>query len=281
VIKYVHIKLNAIIIGAFIMEYLFYSLICLLSTTLGAISGIGGGVIIKPVFDATVDLTVSQISFLSGCSVLAMSVVSLLSSRGGEAKIDAKRTTPLAIGSAVGGVFGKLIFDIIKNSANNDGLVGSIQSAIMIILTIGVFLYVLNKKRISTLNVTSLFVSLSIGLILGILSSFLGIGGGPINLAVLYFFFSMNTKTAALNSLYMIFFAQTTSLLFTIISASIPKTDLITLSVMIVSGVAGGYIGRRINKKMSAKAVDDLFCCMLIIITCISIYNFVKYISII
>ena len=36
------------------MEYIFYSLICLLATTLGAISGIGGGVIIKPVFDATV-----------------------------------------------------------------------------------------------------------------------------------------------------------------------------------------------------------------------------------
>lgn len=260
------------------MEYLFYSLICLFSTTLGAISGIGGGVIIKPIFDATVDLTVSQISFLSGCSVLAMSIVSLFSSHSSEAKIDAKRTTPLAIGSSIGGVLGKLIFDVIKNSANNDALVGSIQSAIMILLTFGVFLYVLNKKRISTFNVASLVVSLSIGLILGILSSFLGIGGGPINLAVLYFFFSMDTKTAALNSLYMIFFAQTASLLFTIISASVPNVDLFTLAVMILSGVAGGYIGRRINKKMSGKAVDFLFCCMLFIITCISIFNFIKYV---
>ena len=144
------------------MKYLFYSLICLLSTTLGAISGIGGGVIIKPVFDATVALSVSQISFLSGCSVLAMSIVSLLSSRGGETKIDGKRTTPLAIGSAVGGVLGKLIFDVIKNSADNDGLIGSIQSIIMITLTLGVFLYVLNRKRISTLNVSSVAVSLFI-----------------------------------------------------------------------------------------------------------------------
>ena len=31
------------------MQYLFYSLICLLATTLGAISGIGGGVILIPV----------------------------------------------------------------------------------------------------------------------------------------------------------------------------------------------------------------------------------------
>lgn len=263
------------------MEYVFYSLICLIATTLGAISGIGGGVIIKPVFDATVDLTVSQISFLSGCSVLAMSIVSLLSSKSGEAKIDKQRTTPLAIGSAVGGVAGKLLFDIIKKAADSDDVVGTAQSVIMILLTLGVFLYVLNKRRIVTNNVKSTFVCLSIGLILGILSSFLGIGGGPINLAVLYFFFSMNTKTAALNSLYMIFFAQTASLIFSFASSSVPEIDILTLAIMIVSGVIGGYVGRRINKKMSSKSVDTLFCFMLITIVGISIYNLVKYISLI
>ena len=263
------------------MEYIFYSLICLLATTLGAISGIGGAELHGVLHDATADLTVSQISFLSGCSVLAMSTVSLLSSKGGDAKIDKQRTTPLALGSAIGGVAGKLIFDVIKKSAGSDGIVGAAQSIIMIILTLGVFLYVLNKKRIVTNNVKSTFICLSIGLILGILSCFLGIGGGPINLAVLYFFFSMNTKTAALNSLYMIFFAQTASLIFTLASASVPKTDLIALAIMIASGIVGGYMGRKINKRMSSKAVDVLFCCMLIIITCISIFNLNKYISVI
>jgi uncharacterized membrane protein YfcA len=263
------------------MQYLFYSIICLLATTLGAISGIGGGVIIKPVFDALAPLTVSQISFLSGCSVLAMSIVSLLSSRNGEAKIDQMRTTPLAIGSAVGGVVGKLIFDVIKRSAGSDGIIGTAQSIIMILLTLGVLLYVLNKSRIKTNNVNSTAICLSIGLFLGILSSFLGIGGGPINLAVLYFFFSMNTKTAALNSLYMIFFAQTASLLFSIASSSVPETDFITLGVMIASGVIGGFIGRKINRKMSSHAVDILFCFMLISIVGISIYNLFRYISII
>ncbi len=263
------------------MEYVFYSLICLLATSLGAISGIGGGVIIKPVFDATVDLSVSQISFLSGCSVLAMSIVSLLSSKSGEAKIDKKRTTPLAIGSAVGGVAGKLVFDVIKRMAESDGIVGTAQSVIMILLTFGVLLYVLNKKHIVTKNVKSTLVCLSIGLILGVLSSFLGIGGGPINLAVLYFFFSMNTKTAALNSLYMIFFAQTASLIFSLTTSSVPETDILALAIMIVSGVVGGFVGRKINKKLSSKAVDTLFCFMLVTIVGISIYNLFKYISII
>jgi len=263
------------------MIYLFYAFICLLATTLGAISGIGGGVIIKPILDATASLSVSQISFLSGCSVLAMSIVSLLSSRSGDAKIDKKRTTPLAIGSAVGGVIGKLLFDIIKRFANNDGVVGVAQSAIMILLTLGVLIYVLNKKHIKTNDLNSVFACSLIGITLGILSSFLGIGGGPINLAVLYFFFSMNTKTAALNSLYMIFFAQTASLIFSFASSSIPEIDYLTLAVMIVSGIVGGFVGRKINKRMSPKAVDILFGCMLIAITATSVYNLFRYISLI
>lgn len=259
------------------MTYVFYCLVCLIATTLGAISGIGGGVIIKPVLDATSSLSVSQISFLSGCCVLAMSIVSLFTSRRGDARIDKRRTTPLAVGAAIGGVLGKLIFDVIKRYADNDGAVGTIQSLLMIILTLGVLIYVLNRRRIITKNVTSLPACLTIGLALGILSSFLGIGGGPINLAVLYFFFSMDTKTAALNSLYMILFAQISSLLYSLISFSVPSFNVIMLAVMTFSGIIGGYAGRRINKKMSSSAVDTLFCCMLIAITAISVYNFIKY----
>ena len=129
------------------MLYLFYFLICIAATTLGAISGIGGGVIIKPVMDAVSGLSVSTISFLSGCTVLAMSVVSVLRSRGGDAKIDPKKGTLLAIGGAVGGVSGKWIFDIVKSSFGNDGLVGTIQSILMVILTLGVLLIIVNMIR--------------------------------------------------------------------------------------------------------------------------------------
>lgn len=76
------------------MEYLFYFLICITATTSGAISGIGGGVIIKPVMDAVSGLSISAISFLSGCTVLAMSVVSVLRGRTGDTKIDPQKRNP-------------------------------------------------------------------------------------------------------------------------------------------------------------------------------------------
>jgi len=259
------------------MLYLFYFLICIAATTLGAISGIGGGVIIKPVMDAVSGLSVSTISFLSGCTVLAMSVVSVLRSRGGDAKIDPKKGTLLAIGGAVGGVSGKWIFDIVKSSFGNDGLVGTIQSILMVILTLGVLLYVLNKSRIATKNVKNPVACTAIGLGLGIMSSFLGIGGGPINLAVLYFFFSMDTKTAALNSLYIILFSQITSFLSTLVQGKVPEFNIWVLVVMAVGGILGGFIGRAFSKKMSSAQVDKLFRWMLILITAISCYNLYRY----
>lgn len=259
------------------MLYVSYFLICLAATTLGAISGIGGGVIIKPVMDAVSGLSVSTISFLSGCTVLAMSIVSVFRSWGGDARIDPQRGTLLAVGGAVGGVVGKGIFDIIKASFANDGMVGTIQSILMIVLTLGVLVYVLNKSKIRGLHVENAGACFTIGLGLGIMSSFLGIGGGPINLAVLYFFFSMDTKTAALNSLYIILFSQTASFFSTLVQGKTPKFDVLVLTVMGVGGVAGGFLGRTLNKKMTATQVDTLFRWMLVLIVAISCYNLYRY----
>lgn len=259
------------------MLYLFYFFICITATTLGAISGIGGGVIIKPVMDAVSGLSVSTISFLSGCTVLAMSVVSVLRGKGSDAKIDPKKGTLLAVGGAVGGVSGKWIFDVVKSSFGNDGLVGTIQSILMVILTLGVLIYVLNKAKIRTLNVENSVACAAIGLALGVMSSFLGIGGGPINLAVLYFFFSMDTKTAALNSLYIILFSQIASFCSTIFQGKVPDFNILVLVVMAAGGILGGFVGRAFSKKMSASQVDILFRCMLVMITAISCYNLYHY----
>lgn len=261
------------------MQELFFFLICICATTLGAISGIGGGVIIKPVLDAVSGMGVSAISFLSGCTVLAMSIVSLLRSRGGDVKVEAKQGTLLAIGGAVGGILGKWLFDAVKSAFGSDAVVGTAQSVLMILLTLGVLVYVLNKHRIRTLRVTNGAACVAIGLALGVLSSFLGIGGGPINLAVLYYFFSMDSKTAALNSLYVILFSQSASFLSTVLQGKVPEFSVPALVVMVVGGVTGGFLGRAVSKRMDNRKVDVLFRWMLLLITAISVYNLWRYAS--
>ena len=52
---------------------LLFFVVSFFASIVGAICGIGGGVIIKPVLDMLHFETVSPISFLSGCTVLSMS----------------------------------------------------------------------------------------------------------------------------------------------------------------------------------------------------------------
>lgn len=259
------------------MLYVLFLVISLAATTVGAISGIGGGVIIKPVLDAFSNLGVSVISFLSGCTVFAMSIVSLLKSRGSGVKIEVKKSTFLAVGAAGGGILGKYLFDLIKGLFPGDTVIGAVQSGILILLTLGVFIFVRCKSRITMHHVENLVMCLIIGLALGMFSAFLGIGGGPINIAVLSFFFAMDSKTCALNSIYIILFSQSTSLISTFATGSIPTFDPIFLVLMVIGGVAGGFLGSSIVKKLSNRGVDNLFSGVMLVIIAISCYNLVQF----
>ncbi|MBC5689234.1 sulfite exporter TauE/SafE family protein [Mediterraneibacter sp. NSJ-55] len=252
--------------------------VSILSSIVGSICGIGGGVIIKPVLDATGIMSVSSISFLSGCTVLAMSVISVYKNiKSKSAKLDIKIATSLAIGAAAGGVMGKIMFQTLKDAVGNENLIGLTQAIVLILITVGTLVYTLCKKHIRTKQYTQVWLCIVIGILLGIMSSFLGIGGGPINLVVLAWFFSMSTKEAALSSLYIIMFSQITSLVQTCVTKTIPDVQVSYLIFMVIGGILGGTIGSKINKKIDENTVNKLFIFLMVVIIGINIYNAVKF----
>lgn len=255
-----------------------FALVSLFASIAGAICGIGGGVVIKPVLDMLHLASVSTVSFLSGCTVLSMSCYSVgRSMLAGERRVELATGTPLAIGAALGGLAGKQLFSYVRALFSDQDMVGAVQAACLAVITAGTLIYTLCKDRIKAHSVTSPLLCVVIGLTLGIFSSFLGIGGGPINLVVLYFFFNMDTKTAAANSLYIIFFSQLASLLLTVCTASVPPFAPLTLGLMVAGGVGGGIIGRALNKHMDNAAVEKLFIGLMAVIICISLYNTWRY----
>lgn len=254
--------------------------IALLTSIVGSICGIGGGVVIKPVLDAMNIMSVSAISFLSGCTVLAMAAVSVGKSiRSKQAHINRQVTPALGVGAAVGGVVGKVVFHAVKHAAGNEHLVGMLQAALLALITALTFLYMREQEngRIRTLHLSSRRSSAVIGLALGIFSSFLGIGGGPINLAALNFFFSMDAKEAAGNSLCIILLSQAASLLLAFATAAVPAIEPLFLCAMIAGGIAGGFAGQAINKSRSPAQVGKLFNGLLLLVTGISIYNAARF----
>ena len=258
------------------MDILFL-IVSFLSSIVGAICGIGGGVVIKPVLDMLQMGNAATINFLSGCTVLSMSLYSVGKSlRAGDSRVEMSTGTPLALGAAVGGVIGKQLFSAVKAMFADSGMVSGVQAVSLGIITVGTLLYTIYKNRIPTLRMTQKAVCVGIGLLLGIMSSFLGIGGGPINLVVLGYFFSMDTKTAAANSLYIILFSQAASLLATLITGSVPEFRIPALILMVAGGIGGGIVGRGFNKKMDNRAVDKLFIGLMMLIIAICVYNAVR-----
>ena len=248
------------------------------ASVVGAICGIGGGVLIKPILDAFGVLSVASISFLSGCTVLSMSCYSVLKARlSKESLVDLKTGTPLAIGAAIGGVTGKMMFQYLSDMFTNKDQVGAIQAVCLLMITLGTMLYTLKKDQIKTLHVQNPLVCIAIGLVLGICSSFLGIGGGPINLVVLFYFFSMDTKTAAQNSLYIILFSQITSLVNTLITHTVPEFEVGLLILMVGGGILGGAAGRIVNKRMDVNMVNKLFIGLMAVIMLICAYNIYQF----
>ena len=257
---------------------LIFFLVSLCASVVGAICGIGGGVIIKPVLDLLHLETVTTISFLSGCTVLSMSCYSVVRAiQSGEKRVSLAVGTPLALGAAAGGLLGNRLFAVVRGMFEDPNAVGSVQAACLAVVTLGTLLYTVCKSRIHTHRVESKAVCVCIGLMLGCMSSFLGIGGGPINLVVLYFFFSMETKTAAANSLYIILFSQLASLLVTLLGGSVPPFRPAVLALMVAGGISGGMIGRSLNKRLDDRAVERLFIALMAVIIGISVFNSWRY----
>ena len=259
------------------MLYALIFIVCLLASAVGGVCGIGGGVIIKPVVDAMNVLSVSALSFLSGLCVLSMSCISVYKQRKSHL-VEVRQGTLLALGAAIGGLAGKAIFDIIKRAVG-EAPVGLIQSVVLGLVTLGTLVYMLCRARIRTRHVQSPVACALIGLVLGMMSAFLGIGGGPINLCVLYYFFSMDTKKAAANSLYLILFSQAFSFLSTVVQGRVPSFHPALLVLMVAGGVLGGMLGHRLNRRLSAPQVEKLFDGLLCVIILICVYNAVRFAS--
>lgn len=250
-------------------------IVSFIASLIGAICGIGGGVITKPVLDGLQlpGLGIAELSFLSSISVLAMAIYSISNIYiKKNSQIILRDSLPMGVGAAIGGLLGKIGFQAMISTGDSNPA-GRIQAFILLALTIGTFLYALFQDKIPSFNVKSWMISFLAGLLLGLFSAFLGIGGGPINLVVLGVLFSMNPKVGAQNSLLIILISQIVSMIHTFVSRSVPDVRIVYVLVMIAGGLLGAMIGRKLNLRMSTESVRKLFLAANVLIILISVYN--------
>ncbi|MDO4175202.1 MAG: sulfite exporter TauE/SafE family protein [Eubacteriales bacterium] len=248
--------------------------------TIGRICGMGGGVIIKPVLDSTGLYEVAVINCLSGCAVIGMSSWSIwkfVDKKGSRIQLDV--TIPLAIGAVIGGIVGKKAYESIEGLFVDSNTAGGIQAALLFLAVLATLIYTANQRRFATLHTSNKLACVSIGAGLGMLGTFLGIGGGPFNMAALFFFFSMTPKDATQNSLFIILISQMAGLLSTIQSGILFTIPASLICGMVLCGIIGGEIGGRINRHISEDTVTLLLNASMVLVMLICIYNVGKYLA--
>lgn len=258
------------------MLQIIYSAVILAATTLGAFVGLGGGVIIKPVLDFIGQEPRMQVDFLSCVAVFTMSVVSTVKQIRNKVEIKKNIVLLIAFGSIAGGFLGSLCVSNLENAMGAD-TVRWVQAFVLATLLAAVSIYV-GKCKFS-FSVKNNAAILSVGLLLGFIASFLGIGGGPINVAVLTLFFSMNVKDSAVYSVAIIFFSQLTKLITTFSSSGIEPFvhQWKTLIFILPAAIIGGIIGSKLNRRFDDKIIRKVFVAVMILLVVLNVYNGVTY----
>lgn len=261
-------------------ESLLYFLVAIGATTAGSMTGMGGGVIIKPVLDALHGFDVQTIGVLSAITVFSMSVVSIGKQMLAGAKIPFRTAIPLALGSVAGGCLGQWMLASIVSVMRADRFVTVIQNGVLSILILGVYLYMHHKRKIKGLHLIGIPSAVLAGVFLGVCSSFLGIGGGPINVALIIYLFSYDTKTATVCSLITILFAQLSKLGGVAMTTGFAVYDLSMLPVMVVGAVSGGFIGASFHKRCDEAMIEKTFNAVQLLVLALSVFNIVRNLAV-
>lgn len=258
-----------------------YFLIAIAATTVGALTGMGGGVIIKPVLDMMGSYDVATIGILSCVTVFAMSISSIVRKVMQKSAFPLKLALCLSVGSMLGGLLGQNLLESTIIALGSSAKVTVLQNILLAILILGVFIYMMKKENVPDFDLEGIIPGVLCGVFLGAVSSFLGIGGGPINVALLIFLFPVDTKDATICSIITIFFAQASKLVTVAFTTGFAIYDLSMLPAMVIGGVAGGLIGATLNKKVSIQKVELWFNIVQVVVFLIAIYNIVANLMII
>ena len=87
----------------------------------------------------------------------------------------------------------------------------------------------------------------------------------------------MGLTSSALNSLFIIFCSQLTSLITTFARNTVPYVEAEILLLMIAGGVGGALVVSQIVCKCKEKTMEKFFVGFLLVISAINVYNLIKY----
>lgn len=185
----------------------------------------------------------------------------------------------ISVGSLVGGYLGDYVLKLIIQNYEQQS-VQLIQSIILFITLVFLIIYTRigpEKKKIEN---PPIWMTTLLGLFLGSISIFLGIGGGPLNVSLLVILFGYGMKDAAIYSLATVFFSQIAKIISIIYVGNYDSFNLFLVPFLIVIAILGGYLGTILNQKLNTKKIELLYIVCMLLLSFITLANILKYVVI-
>ena len=195
----------------------------------------------------------------------------------------------LLIGGIFGSTVGVIIFNFLKESGNIDLIINILY--VIFLATIGILMLiestlsilrkeevqVRKKKRRTFLDYMpmklrfkrskiyiSIFLPITIGIIVGLLSALMGVGGGFIMVPAMIYLFRMNTISAIGTSLFQIVFI---TLNVSILQATYNQSvDLILAIFLLIGGVIGAQFGSKLTSRFRGEQIRVLLAIIVMIV---------------
>lgn len=227
--------------------------IALITSVIGSVLGIGGGIIIVPTLLA---LGVAQgvTAFSSSMTVFSMAVIACFhhyrNQRG-----DLKTALLIAIGSVP--------FSIIGSSFNN-GMPKELFSFLYLVLLALLLLLMFSESKLRKLPASFYKNSIAkplFGCFIGFFAGLFGVGGGPIVVPILFSVFHLLPRDVAATSSYVTLITATVTLLTYGLSG---QADFSLGLWMVPGAVIGGQLGALFSKRINDRLVTLLFNALLI-----------------
>ncbi len=249
--------------------------------------GVGGGFLMTPLL-IFMGIPPSTAVGTEAVQILGSSVSGAIA-HGRKKNIDYEIGIFLLIGGIFGSTVGVIIFNFLKESGNIDLIINILY--VIFLATIGILMLiestlsilrkdevqVRKKKRRTFLDYMpmklrfkrskiyiSVFLPITIGIIVGLLSALMGVGGGFIMVPAMIYLFRMNTISAIGTSLFQIVFI---TLNVSILQATYNQSvDLILAIFLLIGGVIGAQFGSKLTSRFRGEQIRVLLAIIVMIV---------------
>ena len=250
--------------------------------------GVGGGFLMTPLL-IFMGIPPSTAVGTEAVQILGSSVSGAVA-HGKRKNIDFEIGAFLLVGGVFGSTVGVIVFNFLKESGNIDLIINILY--VIFLATIGILMliestlsifrkpnikserkkykrtfldYLPMKFRFRHSKIyISIYLPISVGILVGFLSALMGVGGGFIMVPAMIYLFRMSTVSAIGTSLFQIVFV---TLNVSILQATYNQSvDLILAIFLLIGGVLGAQYGSKFTSRFKGEQIRVLLAVIVMIV---------------